>query len=75
MAELKANRLTPVIGAELTGLYFSTPLNQADYDAVYAALIEHQVIFFRDQHLSPEADARIRERFNILLPPERMRGG
>ena len=69
MVELKANRLTPVIGAELTGLDFSTPLNQADYDAVYAALIEHQVIFFRDQHLSPEAHLGFAKRFGEPEPP------
>ena len=55
MGKLKATRLTPAIGAELTGLDFSNPLAPTDYDAVYDALMEHQVIFFRDQTLSAKA--------------------
>jgi taurine dioxygenase len=45
-------RLTPAIGAAVSGIR----LNQIDADgaqAVYDALIDHQVLFFHDQHLSP----------------------
>ena len=34
---LKAIKLTPTIGAELTGIDFSKPLNQKDCDAIYDA--------------------------------------
>ena len=45
-ADLKAIKLASIIGAKLTGIDFSKPLSQKDYDDVYEALIEHQVIFF-----------------------------
>jgi len=55
MSKLKATPLTPAIGAELTGVDFSKPVSDTDCDAIYAALLTYQVIFFRDQELTPEA--------------------
>lgn len=46
--------LTPAIGAEITGLDLSKPLLRDEYDALYEHLMAHQVIFLRDQQLSPE---------------------
>ena len=47
-------KLTPAIGAELCNIDLSRRLSQQNLDAIYTALIEHQVIFFRDQTISPE---------------------
>ena len=69
MSKLKATLLTPSIGAELTGLDLSTNVTQDDYDAIYAALIEHQVIFLRNQHISPEAHLNFAKSFGELEPP------
>ena len=69
MRTLKATRLTPAIGAELSGLDFSSPLSNSDYDAIYNALIEHEVIFFRDQNLSAEAHLAFAESFGEPEPP------
>ena len=44
--DLKIIKLTSIISAKLAGIDFSKPLSQKDYDDVYEALIEHQVIFF-----------------------------
>ena len=52
--DLKIIKLTSIISAKLAGIDFSKPLSQKDYDDVYEALIEHQVIFFRNQLLTPE---------------------
>jgi taurine dioxygenase len=45
-------RLTPAIGAEVTGVSLGA-LTADSADEVYAALLEHSVLFFRDQHLGP----------------------
>ena len=66
---LKAIKLTPTIGAELTGIDFSKPLNQKDYDAIYDALIEHQVIFFRNQSLTPNAHVNFAKSFGSAIHP------
>ncbi len=42
------------IGAEIKGIDLATPLDGAVFGALYAALVEHKVIFFRNQHLTAE---------------------
>ncbi len=46
--------LTPIIGAELSGIDLSRPLGNRQLDEVHRALTEHLVIFFRDQHITEE---------------------
>jgi taurine dioxygenase len=47
-------KLTPIIGAEISGLDLSQPLGNRQRDEVHRALAENLVIFFRDQKLTPE---------------------
>jgi taurine dioxygenase len=54
--------LTPVagaLGAEVSGLDLCGPLTQAQYEALNTALLEHQVLFFRDQAISPAQHAAL----------------
>ena len=51
---MKIEQVTPVIGAELSGIDLNH-LSSNELDDIYGALIEHKVIFFRDQNLTPEA--------------------
>src|SRR5262247_3353045 len=46
--------LTPNIGAEVLDVDLARPLDERVFKEIHAALIQHQVIFFRDQHLSVE---------------------
>lgn len=39
-------RLTPAIGAELTGVDFSRDIDDATFDAVYEAFLEYGVLLF-----------------------------
>lgn len=57
--------LTPVIGAELGGVDLAR-LTNAQFDEVHRALIEHGVVFFRDQHLSPQQHLDFGRRFGPL---------
>jgi taurine dioxygenase len=50
------DRLTPALGAAVTGGELRG-LGTRGADELYAALIEHQVLFFPDQHLAPEEQA------------------
>jgi taurine dioxygenase len=47
-------KLTPSIGAEIQGVDLSLMPGSAQLEQIHSALLEHLVIFFRDQHLSPE---------------------
>ena len=45
-ANLTIRKLTPAIGAELSGIDLSRPLDNNAQDEIYDALIEHQVVFW-----------------------------
>ena len=51
---IAVDKLTPLIGAEIHGVDLSRPLDEPTFKAIHDALIDNQVIFFRDQHLSVE---------------------
>ena len=50
---IRVEPLTPLIGAEVHGVDLTRPLDDATLEAVRGALISHQVIFFRDQQITP----------------------
>ena len=51
--QLTVERLTPALGAEISGLDPLDPLTAELADELYRALIEHQVIILRDLDLGP----------------------
>ena len=59
--------LTPAIGALVGGIDLNDAAALARHGpALKAALLEHQVIFFRDQHLTPDAQVRLAETFGTV---------
>lgn len=63
---LQVKPLTRRIGAEISGVNLNEPLSTAEFEVVHQALIDHQVIFFRDQSLSHEAHKAFGRRFGRL---------
>lgn len=61
--------LTSSIGAEIQGVDLGKPLDAATEDAVYAALLRHLVIFFREQDISPERHLAFALSFGELDAP------
>jgi taurine dioxygenase len=51
---IAVDKLTPIIGAEIDGVDLSQPLGNRQLDELHRALGENLVIFFRDQHLTPD---------------------
>ncbi len=51
---ITVQKLTPVIGAEIGGVDLSQPLGNRAMEEIHRALAENLVIFFRDQHMSPD---------------------
>ncbi|MGA9866685.1 MAG: TauD/TfdA family dioxygenase [Acetobacteraceae bacterium] len=63
---ITVDKLTPIIGAEIGGVDLSQPLGNRAFDEIHRALAENLVIFFRDQHLTPEQQLGFGRRFGEL---------
>ena len=61
MIQPEITRLTPAIGADISGIDLSTPIPEDTADLVYQLLMEHQVIFIRDVHITPAAQLELAE--------------
>jgi alpha-ketoglutarate-dependent taurine dioxygenase len=53
MAGLRIAPLHPALGAEVSGIDMSAPMDEATRDALGRALAEHLALVFRDQSLTP----------------------
>lgn len=62
---MQIERTTPALGAHITGIDLAA-IDDDGVDAIYDALIEHQVVFFPDQHMEPTAQAAFGSRFGEL---------
>ncbi|HEX8543562.1 MAG TPA: TauD/TfdA family dioxygenase [Pseudomonas sp.] len=54
------------VGAEIVGLDLSRPLNDADFARVHQAHLDHHVVVFRDQQITPQQQIDFSRRFGIL---------
>ena len=57
---------SPTIGAEIDGLDLAQPLDDATQDALYQALLDWKVLFFRDQDITTEQHLAFAARFGEL---------
>jgi taurine dioxygenase len=58
--------LSPVLGAEVTGIDLSCPLDAATRQEIYDAFVRYQVLCFRGQRLSTEQQIAFSEQFGTL---------
>ena len=65
-AKLAVRPLTPMIGAELFGLDLGEELDDKAVAEVRQALLEHKVVFFRDQHITRAQHLAFAQRFGEL---------
>ena len=63
---LTIRKVAGALGAEISGANLSADLPDGVIAQIRAALVEHQVIFFRDQSLSPEDQVAFGRRFGPL---------
>lgn len=67
MARITVTRLAGACGAVVGGVDLSAALDDAAIAAVRQALLDHQVIFFRDQHMTRDQHKAFGRRFGPLL--------
>ena len=63
---IEVRKLTPAIGAEISGVDLSRPLGNQQFQEVHDALMENLVIFFRDQELTHDQHKDFGRRFGEL---------
>jgi taurine dioxygenase len=67
--KLSIRSLTPTIGARVEGVDLSASLDMSQIAEIRQALLDHQVLFFRDQELTPEQQLRFSESFGPVMIP------
>ena len=65
---MKVIQLTPSIGATISEISLNKDLNSETIEQIYSALIKHQVIFFREQNLTPESHLKLANSFGDIDP-------
>ncbi|MGB9314337.1 MAG: TauD/TfdA family dioxygenase, partial [Pseudolabrys sp.] len=63
---ISIDKLTPIIGAEIGGVDLAKPLSNRTVDEIHRALAENIVIFFRDQHITPQQHLAFGRKFGEL---------
>jgi len=63
---LEVRRLAGALGAEITGVDLAHDLSDETIAQIRRAFVEHQVIFFRDQMLTPAGQVRFGRKFGPL---------
>lgn len=63
---IQVTRVTTAIGALVEGVDLSQELTQPQVDRLAELLAQHQVLFFRDQPLTPQQQVRFASRFGTL---------
>ena len=65
-ARLHVRPVSPAVGAEISGVDLAEPLSPETLAEIRGALFTHGVIFFRDQHLTPEEHVAFARRFGEI---------
>ena len=66
MAQFKVTPLTPTIGALIEGVDLAKPVSDDLLHAIRQAFLKHQVVFFKDQHITPVQHRDFAARFGAL---------
>ncbi|MGH8405780.1 MAG: taurine dioxygenase, partial [Pseudomonas sp.] len=66
MSSLTVTPLSTALGAQISGVDITQPLNIEDRDAIEQALLKHSVLFFRNQPINPQQQARFAANFGDL---------
>ena len=66
MSTLTIRKVAGALGAEISGVDLGADLPDEVIAQIRQAFVQHQVVFFRDQHLSPEQQLAFGRRFGPL---------
>jgi len=68
---IEVRKVTPAIGAEISGVDLAGPLSNRQVSELHDALMAHQVIFFRDQQMNVDQHKAFGRLFRRASDPSR----
>lgn len=60
---LSITPLGPYIGAQISGVDLTRPLSDNQFEQLYHAVLRHQVVFVREQAITPQQQRALAQRF------------
>ena len=63
---IDVKQVAGALGAEIFGADLSADLDNETFDDIHQAFLDHQVVFFRDQQISPDQHVAFGRRFGTL---------
>lgn len=67
---MQVRPLTDTLGAEITGVDLTRPLDEAQKRELYKLFVDNAVVVFRDQHFTPQQFAAAAEIFGEIIPEQ-----
>ncbi|MCE2492872.1 MAG: TauD/TfdA family dioxygenase [Alphaproteobacteria bacterium] len=64
--EIESRPLSDALGAELFDVDLARPMDETTFRTIHGAFLEHSLILFRDQHITPEQHIAFSRRFGGL---------
>ncbi len=69
MTELEIRPLTPVLGAEIHGVDLGSPMSDSTFGQIEKAFLDHMVLVFRGQDITPEQHLDFGRKFGEVYCP------
>ena len=69
MQQYHLNKLSPELGAEISGIDLSKDFNEEIQNKIYNDLIRYKVLFFRDQNITPQFHIEFAKSFGSIEEP------
>src|SRR5262245_15809970 len=63
---IAVRKISGALGAEISGVDLGAPQSNEAFAAIHQAFLDHQVIFFRDQHMTPAQQVAFARRFGPI---------
>ena len=69
MKQYHLNKLSPELGAEISGIDLSKDFNEEIQNKIYDDLINYKVLFFREQNITPQFHVEFAKSFGSIEEP------